>query len=98
MFDSTSRYNGIESATMEVRGGDGRLRTIAYKRQRLIPLATETEFIEHTVSEGERLDLLAARYLGDPTLFWQLCDFNGALDPEDLEVPGRVVRIPLMTR
>jgi hypothetical protein len=33
---------------------------------------------------GDRLDLLAARYLKDPTYFWQLCDSNNAPAPDAL--------------
>jgi len=33
---------------------------------------------EHAVTEGERLDHIAAKYLGDPEQFWQLCDATGA--------------------
>jgi hypothetical protein len=51
--------------------------------------------VEHTVTQGERLDHLTARYLGDPTLFWRVCDANGALHPLELEELGRVVRIAL---
>lgn len=49
---------------------------------------------EHRVVEGERLDQLAQRYYGDPLLFWLICDANDAIFPEDLLVPGRVLRIP----
>jgi hypothetical protein len=30
------------------------------------------------VVEGDRLDNLAARFLGDPLLCWMICDANGA--------------------
>jgi hypothetical protein len=53
--------------------------------------------VEHRVSEGERLDNLTARYTGDPTQFWMLCDANEVLRPSELEAVGRVVRI-LMAR
>jgi hypothetical protein len=33
---------------------------------------------------GDRLDLLAARYLKDPTYSWQLCDSNNAPSPDAL--------------
>ena len=33
----------------------------------------------HPRKQGDRLDLLAARYLKDPTLFWRLCDANDVL-------------------
>ena len=50
----------------------------------------------HTISQGDRLDLLAAKYLGDPLLFWLLCDANGAVRPEELaEKPGTVLNITL---
>ena len=35
-------------------------------------------------SQGDRLDLIAAKYLGDPLIFWLICDANGAIDPNDL--------------
>ena len=51
---------------------------------------------EHTVSQGDRLDNLAAQYLGDPEQFWRLCDANGAMRPEELtETVGRRLRITL---
>jgi hypothetical protein len=28
--------------------------------------------VEHTFAAGERLDTVTARYLGDPTQFWQI--------------------------
>ena len=40
------------------------------------------------VGPGDRADLVAARALGDPTQFWQLCDANGAFDADELEVAG----------
>jgi hypothetical protein len=51
--------------------------------------------VEHTVVQGERLDNITARYLGDPTQFWQVCDANGVLEPAELEQLGRTVRIAL---
>ena len=45
---------------------------------------------QHTVKQGDRLDLLAAKYLGDPLMFWLICDANGAIRPDALvETPGR---------
>lgn len=49
---------------------------------------------EHRVVGGERLDQLAQRYYGDPLKYWLICDANDAIFPEDLLVPGRVLRIP----
>jgi hypothetical protein len=39
----------------------------------------------HPRIEGDRLDLLAARYLADPTTFWRLCDADDAVVPGALE-------------
>lgn len=48
----------------------------------------------HTVVAGERIDQLADRYFGDSLKFWLICDANDAFFPEDLMVPGRVLKIP----
>ncbi|HEY3551212.1 MAG TPA: hypothetical protein VGK69_09205 [Gaiellaceae bacterium] len=32
----------------------------------------------HPRAVGDRLDLLAVRYLNDPTGFWRICDANNA--------------------
>lgn len=52
----------------------------------------------HRVVAGERLDHLATRYYGDPLKFHLICDANGAVFPEDLEIPGKVLEIPLDPR
>jgi nucleoid-associated protein YgaU len=49
---------------------------------------------EHRVVAGERLDQLAYRYYGDPLLYWLICDANDTIFPEELMVPGKVLRIP----
>lgn len=47
----------------------------------------------HTVVDGDRLDLLAHRYLGRADLWWIICDYNDIFFPMKLE-PGSVLRIP----
>ena len=47
----------------------------------------------HIVVEGDRLDLLAHRYLGDARLWWVIADVNDLFWPLDLEV-GTTLRIP----
>lgn len=66
--------------------GDGdEVRVISYKRRRIIPShETLVTLVEHTVTQGDRLDNLAARYLGDPEQFWRICDANNVLRPEEL--------------
>jgi hypothetical protein len=91
MFEHTSRYFKIETATYT--GADGR--TFAYVRRRFLPQGDAMPLlVELTVSQGDRLDLIAARTLGDPEQFWRICDANNAIDPQDLTAqPGRKLRI-----
>jgi hypothetical protein len=92
-FGASSRYYGIETATLTVAG-----RSIVYLRRRFVPPPPDPTAALPLVKfrDGlDRLDRLARTYLGDAELFWQLCDANGALDPAELEVAGRVLRIPV---
>ncbi len=38
----------------------------------------------HRRLEGQRLDLIAANYVNDPTAFWKLCDANNSVSPDAL--------------
>jgi|EndMetStandDraft_8_1072994.scaffolds.fasta_scaffold68946_4 hypothetical protein len=92
LFDPSSRYYGIEIAMREERGV-----TVAFIRRRFLPPPDRFQVLqEHVVVDGERLDNIAARHLGDPLLFWRLCDANNAMRPNELvESPGRRLRITL---
>jgi hypothetical protein len=93
LFPPNSRYSGIDTGTLMTADG----RTLVYIRRRFVPPPGRFALVqEHTVVEGDRLDNLAAKYLGDPERFWQLCDANAAMRPEELtETIGRIVRITL---
>ena len=97
MFEPSSRYNDIETAKMTVTDSRGEPRVVSYKRRRFVPSgATITTLAEHTVAQGDRLDNLAARYVGDPEQFWRICDDNNVLRPEELtEEIGRTIKIGL---
>lgn len=97
MFEPTSRYDRVETVKMTLRNSRGEPRIVSYKRRRFIPPGAEmTTLVEHTAVQGDRLDNLAARYLGDPEGFWQICDANDVLAPGELtEEPGRAIRIAL---
>ena len=97
MFEPTSRYHDIETVKMTLTGSGGEPRVVTYKRRRFVPPgSTMTTLAEHTVVEGDRLDNLAARYVGDPEQFWRICDANDVLHPEELtEEAGRNIRIGL---
>ncbi len=91
-MNETSRY--VKSGTAEVTLADGR--TVAFLRRRWLPQPeTLQEISSVTVTEGDRLDNITAAQLGDPTMFWQLCDANNAMLPTELEVVGRRLRITL---
>lgn len=49
----------------------------------------------HPRTVGDRLDLLAVRYLDDPTGFWRLCDANNALIAGALEQQA-LIGVPAM--
>jgi hypothetical protein len=93
MFPINSRYYGIATATLETQDG----LQIVYLRRRFVPAPERFDLlIEHSVSEGERLDNITALYLADPEQFWRLCDANGVIRPEELtERIGRRIRITL---
>ena len=96
MFDPSSRYYNLPTATLTVTGPDGTPIEIRYVQRRFIPSAEgETTLLEHTVSEQDRLDNITARYLDDPVQFWRVCDANVVLRPEELERIGRVIRITM---
>lgn len=92
-FASTSRYYGLETAELELPDG----RKVAYVRRRFVPQPERFALLqEHQVTEGERLDNITDQYLGDPELFWRVCDANRAMRPDELtETIGRRLRITL---
>lgn len=93
MFEHTSRYYNLETAHHTMP--DGRL--AAYKRRRFLPhTQNQPVLIELKVAEGDRLDLLTAKVLGDPEQFWHLCDMNNAMNPAELtQPPGRTLHVML---
>ena len=93
MFEPTSRYYAIPTAVYVAPDG----RESAYKRRRFPPRGAALPLlVEVVVGQGDRLDLIAARTLGDPEQFWRICDANDALNPADLTTPvGRTLRVPV---
>jgi len=91
-FAPTSRYSGLEIAQVTI---DGEMHS--YVRRRFVPSPERLTIVgEHTVVAGERLDHIAALALGDPELFWRICDANRAMRPEELtETIGRALAVAL---
>jgi len=94
-FPTDSRYYG--STTLQYTTPAGQ--SVSYLARRFVPkpgAANYATLATHTVKQGDRLDLLAAKYLGDPLLFWLLCDANGAIQPDAMvETPGAVLQITM---
>ena len=92
-FPTDSRYYGSSTLTYVTPQGE----TIAYLARRIVPQPGTPNFstvAQHTVRQGDRLDLIAAKYLGDPLIFWLICDANGAIDTHDLVgTPGKILNI-----
>jgi hypothetical protein len=92
-FPTDSRY--YHYPTQQYTALDGTV--IAYLARRFVPQSGAPNFAtvsQHTVVSADRLDLIAAKYLGDPLMYWLLCDANGAIVPNDLlDTPGRVLAI-----
>lgn len=91
MPEPNSRYCTTETAEYVTPEG----RKIAYLRRRFLPRGSDQPLlVEVKVKDGDRLDLLAARILGDPEQFWRICDANDAMNPFALLAePGRKIRI-----
>lgn len=92
-FPANSRYHTTPTAVLVTAGA----RVVTYLRRRFVPPPERfAPLREHLVVQGDRLDRLAAQHLGDPELYYRICDANGALRPDELtEVVGRRLRITL---
>ena len=93
LFPAGSRYHGIETAKLVTADGE----EVIYLRRRWVPPPERFALLrEHAVTQGDRLDNVAAEHLGNPELFWRICDANRALRPDELtEAVGRRLRITL---
>ncbi len=91
LFPPTSRYHGKKTVTLEIPDG----KTVVYLERRFIAQPERFDLIrEHTVTEGDRPDNVAAEVLGDPEQFWRLADANNVLRPQELtQEVGRKLRV-----
>lgn len=91
MFAPDSRY--ADAGTQEVLLPDGTSVTVT-----LAPAAHRTSVLGwHRRDDGERLDHLAHRYLGDATRGWFLCEANNAMVPAALAAHA-LIAIPRQER
>lgn len=89
-YPPASRYYG--AATYQATTGTGAVVTAL-----VIPAPRSPAPIGyHPRALGDRLDLLAVRYLNDPTGSWRLCDTNNAPLANALE-SSALIGIPAMS-
>lgn len=95
MFAPGSRYAKVPTAVFADRDGHAHAYVLPRPAPRPAPTPTRQR---HEMADGERLDHVAARTFGDPEQFWRICDANSEMRPDDLEVTGRKITIPLVVR
>lgn len=92
-FPTDSRYHGF--GVLQYTAPNGQV--IPYLARRIVPQPGAPNYAtinQYAVKQGDRLDIIAAQYLGDPLMAWLICDANGALHPHDLvATPGTVLAI-----
>jgi hypothetical protein len=91
VFEPPSRYLGIETYVV----GDHRGRQVEVVSVPEAPV--QTALGVHLLHQGERLDHLAFRYLGDATLWWRIAELNGAMAAAAL-TEAREIEIPVRSR
>lgn len=88
LFDAKSRYaRHAHLLTAVDRTG----RTVAAVSPAEVP--PQNELGRHRLRQGQRLDHLAAHYLGDPAGFWRIAELNDAISAEAALI-APFVRIP----
>lgn len=92
-FAVTSRYYATATTTIVTPQG----KTVIYLERRFLPSPDNFALLQlYTVIQGDRLDNIANKYLGDPLAFWRICDANNVMSPDQLtETPGKQIRITL---
>lgn len=91
MFDSKSRY--VKAETYVVTDAREREVTVVVPP----PPPDQVQLGIHLLKEGERPDLLAARYLNDSAGYWRIAEQNDAMLAEAL-TEQREIEIPVKAR
>jgi hypothetical protein len=89
MIFTDSRYaTGILAKTVDARTNENE---VALFRQFL---SESSSFFYYTWSQKDRIDLIANEFLGDPSLWWIIMDYNPEIS-NPLDIPlGTILRIP----
>jgi hypothetical protein len=92
-YGPESRYYGL--ALLATTGTDGVERSYVSRRF-IAPPGAYGVLRRYRVQQGDRVDAVAATLIGNPLSYWQICDANLAVDPNDVTaVPGAFVVITL---
>jgi hypothetical protein len=96
IISTTSRYYaGYTKGPLQHTKKDGTV--VQYLRRRFIPAAERIPSMgQHSITEGDRPDTIAATVLGDSQQSWRLYDANACMHPDDLtEQIGRDITLPM---
>lgn len=89
MIYTDSRY----ASGVVVKSYDARKSAHSVTLFRQFPSST-SDFYYYTWTQRDRIDLLAFELFGDPSLWWEIMDYNPEL-PNPFDIPvGTVLRIP----
>jgi hypothetical protein len=91
MFSERSRYQGVPTREVKLRGG--KVVTVVGFPARTLPVLAGY----HQRNQEQRLDHLANFYLKDPAGFWRLCDANDGISPHALNA-RELIAIPRKER
>lgn len=93
MFLKNSRYQNARRFAPDDQG------TVRCKGVRPRAIGPAVGVLEHLVSEGDRLDLLARHYYNDPRLWWRIPDANPDLrSGVEISLAGRAGEIILIPK
>jgi len=92
VFDQASRYYNLTTKTETLADGS----TISYISRRFLPVLTNQPVLAKVrLTDNDRLDLLAAQYIANPLLAWQICDANNLMNPLTALEVGAVLTITM---
>ncbi len=91
LFPANSRYQNVDTTKLVLPDGS----EIVYLQRRFLRSQDSLSVMQqYSVTEGDRLDNIAAKFISDPEQFWRICDANSGMRPEELtEVVGRRLNI-----
>lgn len=93
-YGPESRYYGLPLLTYRATPAG---EAVSYVSRRFIPPPEDFALLQrYRVRQGDRIDVIAGSILGNPLSYWQICDANRALEPDDVTVsPGEFIAITL---